>query len=749
MTAARPPGPTQEPASGSHAPVFIAYAAADAPAARALKSALAERGIAAFVDIDLPVGEPWDVAIPRAQARARLTAVLLSDHWPHIDDGPDVGRGLTWYAPEEVALAIAFARKHADRHRVVPVALPGERGPVGWYGLGRLTAIEHRDWPETARLIERALQRTADAEPLRAAPLSIGHPAAEPCLTWLHLADLCVDADGIPPGGRLDDLRRHVLDEQRDRAEHSPTGTWPDLICVTGALTLDGSPEARARALRWLRTLAGDFEPALSADRIVIAPGPSDLESCDPRISPEEAFAAQSAGFGGLRRERGFAHRDVRVGRMPLRIVALDPCTVAPDAVAWATCMGPLPDAVPLTLVLADASPGAAREGDGVRDDLARRPHVWLSSGSPGVTVDDAVVAVSVGRRGASDTYACGRLSSHGLDVDVMTYQPRAGTYRGQASSVAPHRWPGILRGLLATHAVTGTPAPAPSRLIRAADAFELLRFDRTKQWHALQDALAGRRHLVTTVVGHDSQSVSIFLERVQTLAGAEREPLRSVHVPHHAQGTAARPASAAQWQARVLTELGIRDVRTLEQALSRIARRQGLLLLLGPLRLEAIYGASGASAPAVDLTGVRDFIQTLPELAGLCAPHHLRVVIGVEHGESSAAPVASGAVARLVGRLLRRPPPEPPETVADRWLADFGAWTAGLGRGAVPMHVLPLDPLALPDFDEIETLLAPFDPPDALIEQARLEYARLGAASLATVVTRLNAILESHGRTA
>jgi hypothetical protein len=57
--------------------VFIIHADGDKPSAPALRGALGELGIAAFVDLpDVRTGAPWATAIPRRRDREALVAAL-------------------------------------------------------------------------------------------------------------------------------------------------------------------------------------------------------------------------------------------------------------------------------------------------------------------------------------------------------------------------------------------------------------------------------------------------------------------------------------------------------------------------------------------------------------------------------------------------------------------------------------------------------------------------------------------------
>ena len=131
--------------------VFICYAGPDAERAIALRDALARVGHNPWCDkIDLVPGDCWDDAIAQALAGAGVVVVLIS-RAGRAHDG--------WYAREEIARAIAHARKNGKR--IIPVELdPGLRDGLP-YGLSLLVQIEghDRDWHRIADEIAAAIER--------------------------------------------------------------------------------------------------------------------------------------------------------------------------------------------------------------------------------------------------------------------------------------------------------------------------------------------------------------------------------------------------------------------------------------------------------------------------------------------------------------------------------------------------------------------------------------------------------------
>jgi hypothetical protein len=91
---------------------FIAHAGPDQQHAEKLYKFLA-RNSRVFLDSrELKLGDDWDIELPRAQKKSLVTVVLVS-----------AKTEAAYYLREEIAAAIALARKNAQEHRVVPVFL--------------------------------------------------------------------------------------------------------------------------------------------------------------------------------------------------------------------------------------------------------------------------------------------------------------------------------------------------------------------------------------------------------------------------------------------------------------------------------------------------------------------------------------------------------------------------------------------------------------------------------------------------
>lgn len=112
-------------------PIFISYAGPDAELAATLAGAIEQAGARAWIDTrDLEPGARWDQEIPEALRAARRVAVLVTPSW-----------GESYYAPEEVSRAIAFARRHGLKRHIVPV-LCGDIDPDDLpYGLSNLVPL--------------------------------------------------------------------------------------------------------------------------------------------------------------------------------------------------------------------------------------------------------------------------------------------------------------------------------------------------------------------------------------------------------------------------------------------------------------------------------------------------------------------------------------------------------------------------------------------------------------------------------
>src|SRR5258708_25652884 len=89
---------------------FIAHATNDSQIAEELYDLLIDKARVFLAGRSLMLGDDWDIAIPAAQLRSRVTVVLISQSSP-----------AAFYERDEVREAISLARSPTARHRVVPV----------------------------------------------------------------------------------------------------------------------------------------------------------------------------------------------------------------------------------------------------------------------------------------------------------------------------------------------------------------------------------------------------------------------------------------------------------------------------------------------------------------------------------------------------------------------------------------------------------------------------------------------------
>lgn len=90
---------------------FIAHAGADLSEAERLYEALSANGVRVFLDQrSLKLGDTWDSVLGKAQAGSRVSLVLISKNTTSA-----------YYQREEIAAAIALARRDEMKHRVVPI----------------------------------------------------------------------------------------------------------------------------------------------------------------------------------------------------------------------------------------------------------------------------------------------------------------------------------------------------------------------------------------------------------------------------------------------------------------------------------------------------------------------------------------------------------------------------------------------------------------------------------------------------
>jgi hypothetical protein len=176
---------------------FLAHAGPDAAQAERLYDLLSAQSTV-FVDTkSVRLGDAWDNTIAEAQRSSRVTVVLVS-----------ANTDAAFYQQEEIATAIAMARKDSTKHRVVPVYLdtaPSNREP---YGLRRLQGLKVSGDVTLQQVAERLL--TLLREAIGRTPESAGGPIHPP-----------------PAGGKRPAAVSSMLDKQCRALKESLTRVGP------------------------------------------------------------------------------------------------------------------------------------------------------------------------------------------------------------------------------------------------------------------------------------------------------------------------------------------------------------------------------------------------------------------------------------------------------------------------------------------------------------------------------------------
>jgi tetratricopeptide (TPR) repeat protein len=127
--------------------IFIAHAGADFPVAEDLYERL-ELQPRTFLDgRSLMLGDDWDRKLPQAQRASRITVVLVSRKTDKA-----------YYQREEIANAIAMARKEDESHRVVPIYLEDLAEDEIPYGL----RLKHAIWLHKIGGMDKAADALVD-----------------------------------------------------------------------------------------------------------------------------------------------------------------------------------------------------------------------------------------------------------------------------------------------------------------------------------------------------------------------------------------------------------------------------------------------------------------------------------------------------------------------------------------------------------------------------------------------------------
>lgn len=150
--------------------IFLAHASPDKDRVRPIVTALRAAGKTVFFDEDsIPLGEDWDLFIPRAQRASRMTVACISPAYERA-----------FYERAEVHDGIALSRNGG--HRVVPLYLDGPPGPDDLlYGLKlkQGLVLPQRGLEDVVRQLLAALGEVAMAPVTPAPPqLELPDPAS-------------------------------------------------------------------------------------------------------------------------------------------------------------------------------------------------------------------------------------------------------------------------------------------------------------------------------------------------------------------------------------------------------------------------------------------------------------------------------------------------------------------------------------------------------------------------------------------
>jgi hypothetical protein len=186
---------------------FIAHSGNDSGAAEELFLHLSAQAKPYLDTKNMLLGEDWDISLRTAQRQSRITVVLISRH---SDEA--------YYQRDEIAAAVAYARRDPSAHRVVPVYLEGFPAPDALlppYGIRLkhgLAVTEQTPMSEIAnRLLELLGNLDEYSEELVLA--SRGSEVSGPPISPYHYSiDICFCIDGsLSMESKLRRIRREVL----------------------------------------------------------------------------------------------------------------------------------------------------------------------------------------------------------------------------------------------------------------------------------------------------------------------------------------------------------------------------------------------------------------------------------------------------------------------------------------------------------------------------------------------------------
>ncbi len=137
---------------------FIAHAGADKELAENLYALIGSRARVFLDSRVLQLGDNWDSELAQAQNHSWITVVLVSNH-----------TDAAYYQRDEIANAIAMARKDKDKHRIIPVYLDGKTPNTDIpYGLRLTQGISMESTDNLSTIAAALLRLLARLDPLDA-----------------------------------------------------------------------------------------------------------------------------------------------------------------------------------------------------------------------------------------------------------------------------------------------------------------------------------------------------------------------------------------------------------------------------------------------------------------------------------------------------------------------------------------------------------------------------------------------------
>jgi hypothetical protein len=131
---------------------FIAHAGGDTNVAEKLYAFLKPRSKVFLDSKELILGDTWDQKLAEEQKQSLITIVIVS---PRTEQA--------YYQREEIAVAIRMARNDSQKHRVIPIFMPGcdkEKVPYGLTVIHSLTLNSESEMGFAAERVLDALHKT-------------------------------------------------------------------------------------------------------------------------------------------------------------------------------------------------------------------------------------------------------------------------------------------------------------------------------------------------------------------------------------------------------------------------------------------------------------------------------------------------------------------------------------------------------------------------------------------------------------